>query len=174
MGVIKTEIMIIMNGNFPRVFSKNDITLHSFITLFCSELITEIDSGIRAHKNQTTLSWCHLMASIVSQTFPVRLVDGYWSGEFLHSWVETKSGHIIDVSPIDCRSLPIMFPGVLLRNKTCSWKRVFREAKSKKDKVIFIKIRQSNKYVTAYETAVEQTKEICSRYTKMYKKHHEK
>jgi hypothetical protein len=108
------------------------------------------------------------MATLVGLTFPVRIVDGFWSVQTQHSWLETKAGHIIDVSPIGCRSLPPMYPGKFLENHNINWKLVFIEAKKKEEKLVFKNIRNSDKFKDALTQALEQTKKIRKKYAKLY------
>lgn len=156
-----------MNGNYPKVFSKHDLILHNLISTFCLELISKIEPK-RAERKEVSLSWCHLMATLVGATFPVRVVDGFWAVQHQHSWVETKGGHIIDVSPIGCRSLPSMYPGKFLEKQNINWKLVFIEAKKRKEKLILKNILNSDKFKNATTVALKQTEKIRKKYTKWY------
>ncbi len=159
--------MLVMNGNYPKVFSKHDLILHNLITTFCLKLIYYVEP-VRCKNNQISLSWCHLMSVLVGITFPVKIVDGFWCHENQHSWLETKNGNIIDVSPIGCRSLPPMYPGKVLEKQNLNWKLMFIEAKGKDQKKIFTDIRNSEKFKEAFETAFKQTKKFRKKYTKLY------
>lgn len=159
--------MIVMNGNHPKVFSKHDLILHNLITTFCFEVIRNCEP-VRATNKQISLSWCHLMATLVGVTFPIRIVDGFWADQTQHSWLETKSGHIIDVSPIGCRSLPVMYPGRFLEKHNINWKLVFVEGKKNREKLIFKNIRNSDKFKDALKQAIEQTVKVRKKYTKWY------
>lgn len=156
-----------MNGNHPRVFSKHDLILHNLITTFVFEVIRTCEP-VRAANKQISLSWCHLMSTLVGITFPTRIVDGFWYDKNQHSWLETKCGHIIDVSPIGCRSLPVMYPGKFLEKQNINWKLVFVEAKKRDEKIIFKDIRSSDKFKDALKQALEQTVKIRKKYTKWY------
>lgn len=54
---------------------------------------------------------CHMLARAISRVFPVRVRDGYFAGNYDHSWVETSGGHLIDLYPVAVIGGPIMFDG---------------------------------------------------------------
>lgn len=158
--------MLQMNGNYPRNFNVHELVLHSAITIFCSNLISQLEYK-RAKKGQCSLSYCHLMATLVGMTFPVKVVDGYWHRNFNHSWVETKWGSIIDVSPIACRSLPLMYPGVPLKDKgMLNWRMIFISTK-KNDRRI-LEIRESVKFKRLLREALAQTAALRKKYFDYY------
>ena len=144
-----------MNNNYPRGFTKHDILLHNLITQFCSEVVGTI-SFVSVDAKQISLSWCHLMATVVGDTLPVRVVDGSWRKRFMHSWVETPRGHVIDVSPVGCRSHPVMYPGKAL---------VFHEGVYHE---LIADIRNSEKFQVAYASVMKQANEIRTKYQFTY------
>jgi hypothetical protein len=155
-----------MNNNLEFRFSKHDLLLHGLIAAFCCDVVTKVWNA-QSCEGEVSVSWCHLLSTLVRLTFPVDMVDGYWYKNTEHSWVETRSGHIIDVSPIGCRSMAVMLPGVPLKKDCINWRNVFTKA-TKKEREGFILLRKSKKFGTALEDAFIKTKRLRNRYTKMY------
>ncbi len=55
---------------------------------------------------------CHILARAVARVFScLRVVDGHFIGGYDHSWVETRSGHVIDLYPVAMIGGPIMILG---------------------------------------------------------------
>lgn len=72
-----------------------------------------LDLGVDEDGKPIILS-CHMLARAVARVFSVSVRDGYFVGNFEHSWVETSSGNIIDLYPIAAIGGPIMFDGMIL------------------------------------------------------------
>ena len=158
-----------MNGNFPDVFKKKDLDLHNIIISLCVRVVHEIGTAKSNTDYPLSVSWCHLMASLVAATLPVKLVDGYWGGsKFYHSWVTTPNGHIIDVSPIKCRSAPIMYPKKASEQCSIHWNKVFKKA-TKRQQGHFDKIRASEKFALAFKDVMKKTVTIRTELKKAYK-----
>jgi hypothetical protein len=54
---------------------------------------------------------CHMLARAVARGFRLKYADGYFYETYRHSWVETRSGNIIDVYPVAMLGGPILYEG---------------------------------------------------------------
>lgn len=55
---------------------------------------------------------CHMLVRAMAKVFPqVKVQDGYYSRRFSHSWLKTKSGHLIDLYPVAMVGGPLMMDG---------------------------------------------------------------
>lgn len=68
----------------------------------------DVDLGIDEQGEKILLS-CHVLARAITHLFPVRICDGFFCGNYQHSWVETNTGELIDVYPVGIIGGPIMF-----------------------------------------------------------------
>jgi hypothetical protein len=162
-----------MNGNYPRnVFSEHDLVVHNLVIAFSVGMVLSVDAKPRRPR-QITVSWCHLMATLVGATIPVKVVDGYWCKKVEHSWIETRDGSIIDVSPIGCRSAPVMYPGSVLEDKELYWRDIFVPA-TKRQRPRFITIRKSIKFTRAFTESFEQSIQLREKLLNDYSRYAEK
>lgn len=66
----------------------------------------DVDLGLDEQGNAILLS-CHILARAISAVFGLECVDGYFSVGYQHSWLKTKTGHVIDVYPVGIIGGPI-------------------------------------------------------------------
>lgn len=92
-----------------RYISENDLELFAKIKK-ALERMGDPDLGFDENGEVIILS-CHILARAVAKVFPVRVRDGFFAKVFNHSWVETSSGHLIDLYPVAVIGGPIMFEG---------------------------------------------------------------
>lgn len=71
---------------------------------------------------------CHILARATAKVFPVRVKDGYFAGNYSHSWVETSGGHLIDLYPVAVIGGPIMFEGSMASPQ----RRIYTRSSAKK------------------------------------------
>ncbi len=92
-----------------RFISEDDLALFSRIKK-AVEQMNDPDLGVDEQGVKILLS-CHVLARAVARIFPVQVRDGYFADSYEHSWLETKSGHLIDLYPVATIGGPVMIDG---------------------------------------------------------------
>lgn len=67
----------------------------------------DIDLGLDEGGRRIQLS-CHMLARDVGQVFDLEFVDGFFAKGYQHSWVNTRSGNIIDAYPVGVLGGPLL------------------------------------------------------------------
>jgi hypothetical protein len=83
----------------------NDHDLEIFLKI--KEVIEKLPD-IRFGNTEDDIVSCHMLARALKLFFPVKVYDGYFCGNYRHSWLRTRNGCIIDVYPVAVMSGPIL------------------------------------------------------------------
>ena len=54
---------------------------------------------------------CHMLARAIGQIYELKVADGFFYPNFIHSWCTTKHENVIDVYPVGIVSGPILMTG---------------------------------------------------------------
>ena len=115
-------IQLILNLKYKKMehaikkeIPKEDIVLFEKIKRSVDELPDEIANleyyGRMVASRQVS---CHVLARAVAKIYVnegLRIIDGYFAKSFIHSWLETKNGNIIDVYPVGVVNGPFLMSG---------------------------------------------------------------
>lgn len=115
-----------MTPYVQRYISQDDLTLFAQIRRTIEQMV-DPELGLDEDGKSTILP-CHILARAVARVFPVQVRDGYFAGNYDHSWVETSGGHLIDIYPVAVVGGPIMFEGSMASPQ----RRIYTRASAKK------------------------------------------
>ena len=90
-----------------RYIPAEDITLFQRIKDGLNKIPDDPDLGVSDDGDRVVVS-CHMLARAVGMVFKLHHCDGYYCGNFEHSWIMTPSENIIDVYPIAVIGGPIL------------------------------------------------------------------
>lgn len=91
------------------------------------ERMRDPDLGLDEEGRKIILS-CHMLARAADEVFPVRVRDGYFAGNYEHSWGETPGGHLVDLYPVAVVGGPVMFEGSV----SSPQRRIYRRLSARK------------------------------------------
>ncbi|MDP3947122.1 MAG: hypothetical protein Q8Q41_00305 [bacterium] len=109
-----------------RYITEEDLALFAQLRA-AIERLPDLDLELDEEGQKIDLS-CHMLARAAAKVFPVRVRDGYFAGNYQHSWVETPGGHLVDLYPIAVIGGPIMFEGGLASPQ----RRIYRRLSARK------------------------------------------
>lgn len=123
--------------------------------------LPDIYLGRDYHGKKIIIS-CHMMARAFGRVFCLKVVDGFFSGPFCHSWLLTSNGKfIIDVYPV------LMLGGPILVSNKDAWDlgaRLYKPAHhSKIVKAMAFSSPEFRRSVYRLEKAVEQSLKDCNK-----------
>lgn len=99
-----------MTPDIENKIPKEDLLLFEKIRKSIAEL-PNINLS-KGEKGNTRLVSCHMLARAIVQTYNgLKIVDGLFYPNFIHSWCMTLNGHIIDVYPVGIIGGPIFVSG---------------------------------------------------------------
>lgn len=81
------------------------------------QAMPDVDLGSKEDGEKILLS-CHMVARALAEYFPVSCVDGEFVCGFMHSWLLTPEGNVIDPYPILVLGGPYLMAGHLCVMKT--------------------------------------------------------
>ena len=98
-----------------------DFRLFREIRLVVKEL-PDVELGIGSDGIPIPIS-CHTLTRALAEFFPVQVCDGYVQSIWMHSWLETRNGAIIDPYPVAMIGGPI-----LVAVPSAPWEAFYRKA----------------------------------------------
>ena len=99
-----------MTPYVQRYIPENEVILFEEISRRIHAL-PDLDLGKDEDGRLVILS-CHMLARAVARVFRLNYCDGYFYQTYRHSWVQTPTGHIIDVYPVAMLGGPVLYDGL--------------------------------------------------------------
>src|SRR3989344_4689806 len=101
-----------MTPYIQQFVAENELRTFEEVRLIVNRLpnIDLSDIGEDEHGDTLIIS-CHMLARAISTFFSLKVRDGKFMSGYQHSWLETASGHIIDVYPVATLGGPILIDG---------------------------------------------------------------